>query len=58
MEAFASVCGLPRCTPVEISIEKAKASKPIPLDRSDQGWLSWTTDAAKPGSLYRYPHRR
>jgi maltooligosyltrehalose trehalohydrolase len=44
----------PAARQVEISIEKAKASKPIPLDRSDQGWFELTTDAAKPGSLYRY----
>jgi malto-oligosyltrehalose trehalohydrolase len=44
----------PAARRVEISIEKAKASKPIPLDRSDQGWFELTTDAAKPGSLYRY----
>ncbi|HXP39592.1 MAG TPA: alpha-amylase family glycosyl hydrolase, partial [Candidatus Acidoferrales bacterium] len=39
---------------VEISFAGVKGSKPIPLERRDQGWFELTTDAAGPGTLYYF----
>src|SRR3984957_9521852 len=39
---------------VEIFFAGGKASKPIPLERREQGWFELTTDAAEPGTLYYF----
>ena len=44
----------PAARQVELCLESPKACKSIPLDRQDQGWFELITDAAKPGTLYRF----
>ena len=41
----------PAATSIEVEIDGKKA---LPLSRSGNGWYELTTDAAKPGSLYRF----
>lgn len=44
----------PAARKVEVCIVCDKSAKPIPLDRLDDGWFELITDAAKPGTLYRF----
>jgi len=44
----------PAAQGVELCLEKAGGTERWPLRRSDQGWFEVITDAAKPGTLYRY----
>ena len=44
----------PAARQVELRIECPKDSRSIPLDRQDQGWFELITDAATPGTLYRF----
>jgi malto-oligosyltrehalose trehalohydrolase len=44
----------PSARHVEVGLAGAKGSKPIPLDRRDQGWFELITDAARPGTLYHF----
>jgi maltooligosyltrehalose trehalohydrolase len=44
----------PAAQGVELCLERAGGTKRWPLRRSDPGWFEVITDAAKPGTLYRY----
>ena len=55
MVAFAFVCGLP--PPIKLSFALAirePVCAHIPLEQPDQGWFELVTDAAKPGTHYRF----
>lgn len=44
----------PAARQVEISLEGSKESTRIALERLEQGWYELVTNAAKPGTLYRF----
>jgi maltooligosyltrehalose trehalohydrolase len=44
----------PAARQVEISLEGSKETQRIALERREQGWFELVTNAAKPGSLYRF----
>ncbi len=39
---------------VDLQLENVENVAPLPLQRMDQGWYEVVTDAAKPGTLYRF----
>src|ERR1700684_1175999 len=44
----------PAARQVEIALEGTKEPTRIALEQREQGWFELVTDAAKPGTLYRY----
>ena len=44
----------PAAHKVELSLEKANGANRVALKKLDEGWFELVTDAAKPGSLYRF----
>ena len=44
----------PAAHKVELGLEKANGANRVALKKLDEGWFELVTDAAKPGSLYRF----
>ncbi|MGA8270191.1 MAG: malto-oligosyltrehalose trehalohydrolase [Candidatus Sulfotelmatobacter sp.] len=44
----------PAARQVELCLEGAEKVESLPVESRDQGWFEVVTDAAKPGSLYRF----